>query len=150
MVYTRRSICSVLLVSLAACAEPMFSDRGVDVTLGADRTLFYVGDTARITVTASNKGREAVTINSHGCPSHFQVILGRDSASMPGRQVCSLVAMSRELAPGESFALEYSWRLDDSSGSYLPAGEYRLRGLAYGVHLKAQSADVSVKIAARQ
>jgi hypothetical protein len=65
---------------------------------------------------------------------------------MPGRQICILIASSREVAPGDSLVLPHRWRLDDSAGNPLPVGVYRLRGWAYGVGVKAHSDDVQIRI----
>jgi hypothetical protein len=137
------------MLVLAACGQPMFSDRGVEVTTRVDRQTFFAGDTAQIIVSALNEGSQTVTLNAKTCPAHFQVKNALDVVVAPVGGECSSEAVLRDLVPGDSLVQEYRWRLDDEPAKQLPAGEYRLRGLAYGEGgLRAQSNDVRITIAA--
>jgi hypothetical protein len=118
----------------------------VQVTLAVDRPLFSSGDTAKVAVTALNRGGQTVTINGGGCPSAFTVIDERDSVGMPGPQICFAVLYRRQLHPGESYVFRYAWRLDRPDRSPLQPGTYRLKGHVFGDHLRAESAPVEIRI----
>ena len=136
---------SILLI--AACDEPTYSDRGVEVTATVNRQTFYAGDTAHITISASNEGSETVVLNAKQCPFHFQVINAQGSVVGPGARECSMEAYLRDVAPGETLVQQYRWALDGNGGIQVPAGEYRIRGWAYGAqNLRARSGDVTITI----
>lgn len=143
----RFQMASVIALSILACADPTFSRRGVRVTLTVDKTVFYQGDVAHVTVTAVNRGREVVTINDFGCPARFDVIDGGGSVGSPGPQICSALSSLRDLSPGDSLMIPYSWRLNDAKDRPLAPGHYKLRGRAIGRGFDASSAPVAIQIA---
>ena len=149
----RRLTCAALALPLLACSEPTVSDKGVEVTLTVDRTVLRPGETAQVTVVASNRGTRAVTINSGGCPASFVVLDQGGALITPGPQICTLIAVSRELAPGESYAFQHAWALDGASAGAsapqtLAPGKYSLQGRIIGAYLRAESAPVQIEVVA--
>ena len=153
----RRLTCAALALPLVACSEPTVSDKGVEVTLTVDRTVLRPGETAQVTVVASNRGTRAVTINSAGCPASFVVLDQGGALITPGPQICTLSAVSRELAPGESYAFQHVWALDGASAGAgagasapqtLAPGKYSLQGRVIGAYLRAESAPVQFEVVA--
>jgi len=142
---------AVLTFPLIACSEPTVSDRSVDVTLTVDRTVLHAGQTASVAVAATNRGTRSVTINSGGCPAAFVVIKPDGTVAVPGPQVCALVLSVRELAPGETYVFQHTWRLDaavpgEITSQPLPSGSYVLRGRVFGQYLRAESPPIEVRI----
>jgi hypothetical protein len=151
-VNVRRKTLAVLVAPLFACSEPTVSDRGVRVTLDIDRAILHPGDSAHVTVTATNHGSRRVTINANGCPAVFSVRDPAGQASTPPPSLCAAHLVLRELAPGESHVFRYSWagtvlRNGTPSGVALPAGVYQLRGHVGGQYLRAQSPPVEIFVA---
>ena len=139
----RRLAIAVLALPLIACSEPTVSDRGIDVTLIVDRTVLRPGETAQVTVVATNHGERAVTINSGTCPAAF-VVIDQGRELMPGPSTCTAVLVTRELGPGESYTFHHAWTLSLASGSYA------LQGRVIGNYLKALSSPVEIRVEAGQ
>ena len=147
----RRLTFAVLALPLVACSEPTVSDRGVEVTLTVDRTVLRPGETAQVTVAATNRGARSVTINSGGCPAAFVVLDQRGTAATPGPLTCAAVAVTRKLAPGESYVFRHAWGLEVASGSAsvlqpLGPGAYALRGRVFGAYLEAESSPIEIRV----
>jgi hypothetical protein len=149
----RRLALAVLAFPLVACSEPTVSDRGVEVTLTVDRTVLRPGETAQVSVAATNRGARSVTINSGGCPAAFVVLDQRGTLIRPGPQVCAAILTTRALGPGESYVFRHAWRVEGASGTAsapqpLRAGTYVLRGRVGGQYLRAESSPVEVRVEA--
>lgn len=148
----RRLTFAALALPLVACSEPTVSDRGVEVTLTVDRSVLRPGETAQVNVAATNRGTRPVTINASACPAAFVVLDQSGGAITPAPLTCTLVAVTRELAPGESYVFSQAWNLTVASGAgfaeQLRAGAYTLRGRVVGANLRAESAPVGIRVEA--
>jgi hypothetical protein len=79
-----------------------------------------VGDavtvTVTVTVTVKNIGQSPATIPANGCPEHFEIAKRDGTIVGPGTRLCSLVATSRVVQPGDQATFPESW-----TGDELPA-----------------------------
>lgn len=142
---------AVLALPLIACSEPTASNRSVEVTLTVDRTVLRAGETASVAVAATNRGTRSVTINSGGCPAAFVVVEPDGAVAVPGPQICAAIASLHEIAPGETYVIRHTWRLDaavpgETTSRLLPSGSYVLRGRVLGQNLRAESLPVEIRI----
>lgn len=150
MTLSRRMLAG-LAFTVAGCSEPTASDRGVEVALTVDRSVLRPGDTAQLTVTATNRGPRTVSINGGACPGAFVVLDANGALAGPGSRMCTLVLIVRELAPGETYTFRDTWALDGTGGSWnaprlVPPGVYALRGRVFGEDLRAESAPVEIRV----
>lgn len=82
-----RTLVAALALPLLACGEPTVPDGGSRVTLMVDRMVLHAGDTARVTVVATNRAAHAVTIDVGACPDAFVVLDARGAIAGPASRV---------------------------------------------------------------
>ena len=75
------------------------------------------------------------------------------TAVRPGPVTCAVIAVTRELAPSESYLFRHEWGLDVASGTAillqpLGPGAYTLRGRVFGAYLEAESSPVEIRVEA--
>lgn len=125
-----RRVVAVLLV--AGCGDPTSALWPIDVTLAIDRSAVAPGEPATLTLVATNRSDDPVTIVTSHCGAiQVRTLLG--IVVGPPREFCLSVLTKEELAPGESHVFERSWdgRGFTDGGStviQLPPDEYLLRG----------------------
>lgn len=146
-----RTLVAALALPLLACGAPTVPDGGLQVTLTVDRMVLPAGDTAQVTVVATNRAAHPVTINAGACPEAFVVLDARGAIAGPASRVCTASLVLRELAPGEAHAFHYAWALDGAGGTGsaahpLPAGVYEPRGRVVGEGLLAESSPVQLRL----
>jgi len=142
---------AVSALTVAGCSEPTVSDRGVEVALTVDRSVLRPGDNAQLTVTATNRGTRTVSINGSACPGAFVVRDADGAEAGPGPRMCTLAAVVRVLAPGETYTFRDTWALDGTGGTWntprlVPPGVYALQGRVFGKDLRAESAPVAIRV----
>ena len=148
----RRQVLVALVLALPSCSEPTVSDRGLQVDLTIDRTLLRPGETAQVTVAATNWGLKPVIINTNPCAGAFVVFDKAGTRAGPALRTCSLALVTRELAPGETHVFRHSWAVDGFGDITKPrplaAGTYTLRGHVFGQYLAAESSPLSIRVEA--
>lgn len=95
-------------------------------------SVLTTGTPITVTVTLRNVSKTTAHIEASGCPSRFVVDSRDGHAVAPGGEVCTLVGIERDLAPGESISFSQDWSGMSVVGGdglvTVPAGEYIVLG----------------------
>jgi hypothetical protein len=124
----------VLLTAIAACgggpAEPADVGMRVRVTLSASRA--PVGDTVLVGVNAVNVTGAPLSLGFLGpCSVSFEVLDGAGAVVAPETPLCPIIDFVPIVAAGARIGVTFPWRGErqPGTGSFLPPGVYRVRGL---------------------
>jgi hypothetical protein len=149
-----RSVCVVLVAAaLVGCTDTTESRQKLEVSIALSSAEVKPGESIEVTVTAVNRGTRPVVIAANPCPDPFVVTTASDEVVGPGPQVCALIAISQEIAPGDDFVFRAAWDGDAAGGQpggspvFLNPGEYRVRGQVLADYAMVESAPVPVRIA---
>jgi hypothetical protein len=139
------------LVLLLACRDTPAEPAGsVRVSAEVSRSAFRPGEPVTIRVRAMNVGAAPVRLVGSGCPVWFEILSGATPVA-PGETACAMIAVVRDLAPGETHTVEYEWH----GGSHpsptepavaLPPGAYTVRGRVKVHDAIVRGAPVGVQI----
>ena len=148
-----RGVCVVLVAAaLVGCTNTTEPRQKLEVSVALSSAEVHPGESIEVTVTAINRGTRPVIINGSSCPDAFVVTTVRGIVVGPGEKICALIAISKEIAPGDQIVFGAHWEGDALRGQpggspvFLDAGEYRLRGQVLADFGVVESAPVSVRI----
>jgi hypothetical protein len=123
---------------LAACVSHLDSPvHDLLIWANADPVELRQGETMTIRVVVTNRGGGPRAITSNRCPEPFVVTTQDGTVVAPPQRICTLIAETKTLAPGEEFVFSVGWpgdrRLETLNplgrgSSTLPPGTYHLRG----------------------
>lgn len=106
------------------------------------------GESMLVTVTVSNAGTEARTLEStSGCFTDYEVLDAGGTVIATSGQSCTAQMARRELAPGASFSEQQRWVRDLAGMPRLPVGALQVRGLLLAGPDTLRSSPVSLTIA---
>ena len=100
-------------------------------SIETDKQVYQLGEQVHITYRALNEGEVNIRLEFLYTPGFgFEVLRDGEEVSapsllFPGRYL-------RVLAPGESYAIEWTWGMNDSDGNPLAPGKYDIVGIAHG------------------
>jgi uncharacterized protein (DUF58 family) len=109
-----------------------------------------VGEPVPLTIRATNRGTEPVTLYLRGRPIAFDLIVTDARGKLVWRRLekatTTMVLQVRELKPGESFALDDVWQQQTNAGTPVAPGEYRVKGQLLTDAEPLETARVSFRI----
>jgi hypothetical protein len=105
----RRVLCGVLL--LAGCSRDITAPTtALLVTASVSRASFRAGDTVTVLMTVFNRSGRPQTIGGDGCGFlRFEVTTPDGSVVGPDGLLCSMILITKTLAPGEQYSSTQSW-----------------------------------------
>lgn len=146
----------IALAAVGAGCRPLFSpaDEGMALELEVEPRPLAVGDTARVTLTLRNGGREQVTLHrsSSTClvTFHFADRGLREEALQEERPCGAGIGFVAVSAQG-SWSQTYRWlpRASEEDEEPLPPGWYQLVGHVHGEEMTLESEPVTFRVVPR-
>ncbi|MGH7569097.1 MAG: BsuPI-related putative proteinase inhibitor [Gemmatimonadales bacterium] len=131
---------AVAAAAVWTCGRNSLTDNSGPITLSVTfPSPARAGDTVPVTLDLTNTASASVRFVHGGFSDriYFDVIVTQRDGSVVWsrlhRQTLLAAAHSRVLAPGETIELAAEWALRDNAGTPVAAGEYRVRGVLFGI-----------------
>jgi hypothetical protein len=130
----RTAAVGILLVGLTSCGSESITvpDVGMHVTVTLSSDADVLGDTVTVDVEAANVSGGPLSLDFLGdCQLYFEVLDQGGNVVAPDPHACPIISFLPMLAAGDSIGIDFKWTGERTigSGTFLPAGTYRVRGV---------------------
>lgn len=135
--------CVAFLLTGVACSLGLEPVAVLDVTVDLSADSLVPPDSIVVQVTVTNAGTGPAGIVACGIG---YIVLDADSSQVGQHSWgCLAVGLASELAPGERFVVEETWRGTTPEGESLPEGDYAVVGTLGAMRSKPASVRIALR-----